>query len=85
MTKRGIPRLQWPPQSPNLSLIGNLWKQIKNIISKGRYKIKNTGMMERALEEVWPEIQPEMLTKLNKTMKKRLDLCLKNKGGATKY
>jgi hypothetical protein len=37
------------------------------------------------LEEVWPEIKLEMLTKLNKTMKKQLDLCIKNQGGLIKY
>jgi hypothetical protein len=35
-------------------------------------------MMEQALEEVWLEIKPEMLTKLNKTIKKWLDLYIKN-------
>jgi hypothetical protein len=41
--------------------------------------------MERALEEVWPEIKLETLTKLNKTMKKQLDQYIKNKGGLIKY
>ena len=42
-------------------------------------------MMERALEEVWPEIKPEMLIKLNKTIKKQLNLYVKNQGGLIKY
>jgi hypothetical protein len=37
------------------------------------------------LKEVWPEIKPETLTKLNKTIKKRLDLCIKNKEVSIKY
>ena len=85
MREQGIPQLQWLPQSLDLSLIENLWKQIKNMIGKMRHKIKNIGMMERALAEVWTQIKPETLDKLNKTMDKRINACIKNKGGATKY
>lgn len=85
MEKQGIPQLQWPPQSPDLSPIENLWKQIKNMIGKQRHKIKNIGMMERALEEVWPQIKPETLETLNASMGRRINACIKAKGGTTKY
>ena len=42
-------------------------------------------MMEHALEEIWPTISKESLLKLNASMPKRLNLCLKNKGGSIKY
>jgi hypothetical protein len=42
-------------------------------------------MIKRALEEIWPTIDPESLLTLNKSMPKRLTVCIKNKGGATKY
>jgi hypothetical protein len=42
-------------------------------------------MMERALAEVWPTIEKEKLLKLNASMPRRLDACIKNKGGTTKY
>lgn len=85
MARQGVLRLQWPPQSPDLSLIENLWKQIKNIIGKKRHKIKNIRIIERALKEVWPQIKPEMLEKLNASIEKRINACIKNKGGPTKY
>jgi transposase len=85
LNKQKVKRLQWPPQSPDLSPIENLWKQIKVIIGKRRHRIKNIGMMERALAEVWPTIEKERLLKLNASMPKRLDACIKNKGGSTKY
>ena len=85
MREQRIPQLQWPPQSPDLSPIKNLWKKIKNMIGKIRHKIKNIGMMERALAEVWPQIKPETLEKLTGTMDKRINACIKNMGGATKY
>lgn len=43
-------------------------------------------MMERAIAKVWPTIKKERLLKLNASMPKRLNTCIKkNKGGSTKY
>jgi len=80
-----IPLVQWPAQSPDLSPIKNLWRWIKCAIGKQRHRIKNIGMMERALEKLWPTIDRELLTKLNESMERRLALVIKNKGGTTKY
>lgn len=44
--------LFWPPQSPDLSLIENLWKQIKDMLGKRRYRVKRIEDMESALAEV---------------------------------
>jgi transposase len=77
--------LSWPPQSPDLSPIENLWKQIKNMIGKMRHRIKNISQMENALAKVWPTIKGETLLKLNRSMPTRLNAVLKNKGGHTKY
>jgi hypothetical protein len=85
LNKQKVKRLRWPPQSPDLSPIENLWKQIKDILSKMRHKIKNIEQMETVLNEVWPTIKGETLLKLNASMYKRLAQCIKNKGGATKY
>jgi len=85
MDSQGVKRLQWPAQSPDLSPIENLWSQIKGIIAKRRHRIKNIGMMERALEEIWPQIDKEMLVKLNESMPRRLEACIRNKGGPTRY
>jgi hypothetical protein len=68
-----------------LSLIENLWRWIKCTIEKQRHRVRNIGLMERVLEEVWSTISKEMLLKLNGSMNKRLDLVIKNKGGTTKY
>lgn len=56
----------------------------KVMIGKRRHRIKNIGLMERALAEVWPTISKEGLLKLNASMPKRLNACIKNKGGSTK-
>jgi hypothetical protein len=45
----------------------------------------NIRIIECALCEFWLEINRESLIKLNKTIDKRLVLCIKNKRGAVKY
>jgi transposase len=85
LDKQKVKRLQWPAQSPDLLPIENLWKQIKSIIRKRRHRVRNVGMMETALAEIWPTISKDALLKLNASMPNRLNACIKNKGGSTKY
>ena len=85
LNQQKVKRLHWLAQSPDLSPIENLQKQIKNIISKRRHKIKNIRIIECILEEVQLIIKPETLFILNNSMPKQLALCIKNKGGAIKY
>lgn len=80
-----VKQLQWPPQSPDLLPIENLWKQIKDMISKRRHRIKNIAQMEDALVEVWQLIRPASLLKLNASMPARIKAVIKAKGGHTKY
>jgi transposase len=77
--------LSWPPQSPDLTPIENLWKQIKGRIGHMEERPKTVAQMEQALREVWPQITKESLLILNRSMERRLDTVIKNKGGATKY
>lgn len=77
--------LSWPPQSPDLTPIENLWKQIKGRIGHQAVRPRNVGQMEEALREVWPQITKESLLHLNASMPRWLDAVIKNKGGATKY
>ena len=41
--------------------------------------------MREVLHQIWPEIKGELLKKLNKGIPRRLDTCIKNEGGSTKY
>jgi len=43
--------MKWPPQSPNLNPIKNLWKYIKDIISKRRHRVGGAAGMREALKQ----------------------------------
>jgi transposase len=85
LERKGIKRMKWPPQSPDLNPIENLWYYIKNLITQQKHRIKNTKEMREALKQVWPQIDPKFLLKLCDSVPRRWEACLKNNGGATKY
>jgi transposase len=85
LVNKGIKRMSWPPQSPDLNPIENLWKYIKDLIAGQRHRIKNTKEMRQALLVVWPQIEGEFLLQLCDSVSRRWTACLKNKGGLTKY
>jgi transposase len=50
LKNKKVRQMNWPPQSPDLNLIENLWKYIKDIISKRRHEIRNTKDMRLTLQ-----------------------------------
>jgi hypothetical protein len=77
--------LGWPPQSPDLAPIENLWKIAKQRIAKRRHRIKNVEEMGHAIVEEMSKFGGDLLEKLTMSFKTRMELCIKVKGGATKY
>ena len=77
--------LGWPAQSPNLAPIENLWKIAKDRIAKRRHRIKTLKEMGNAISEELSNISSDLLEKLAMSFTRRLDLCIKAKGGTTKY
>lgn len=77
--------LPWPTQSPDLSLIENLWKQLKDAISARRHRIRTIEEMEHTLRQEWDKIRKETLEALIESMPQRISQMMKNKGGSTKY
>ena len=80
-----VKSLGWPAQSPDLSPIENLWKIAKDRIAKRRHRIKTLEQMGSAISEELSKVSSDLLEKLARSFGNRLDLCIKAKGGATKY
>jgi hypothetical protein len=47
--------------------------------------IKNIGIIERALQEVYSIVTLETLNTINKSISRRINMCIRNKGRAAKY
>jgi transposase len=81
----GIELLEWPPSSPDLNPIGNLWAELKRHL--GTYKYPLGGMLElwEHVQTEWDGIEPEYCHRLIESMPDRMAQVLHRKGGAIDY
>ena len=62
--------LEWPPQSPELNIIENLWKDILHAVHAMRPK--NISELEVFRQEVWGKIQKARIERLLAVYRKGL-------------
>ncbi len=74
---------EWPPQSPDLNLIENLWAELKKRV-RARRPTKLTQLHHFCLEE-WAKIPATYCEKLVEGYPKHLTQVKQFKGNATKY
>ena len=79
----GIEVLDWPPMSPDLNPIENLWAIIKKRIEKLDPSTKSD--LKEVIEEIWNGIDHELIKSLIKSMKKRLQECIAKEGEKIDY
>lgn len=75
--------LEWPPQSPDLNPIENLWSILDQNVDKG--DVTNRDKLFEALEKAWMNINPQHIRNLVESMPRRLQSVIEAKGGHTKY
>jgi DDE superfamily endonuclease len=88
----GIEVMPWPPYSPDLNPIENLWKMLKAEIDRAHPELKGMGnsqatmdFMIECAQEAWETLAPELLNKLAEGMQKRVDAVKAANGWYTKY
>ena len=72
--------MDWPPQSPNLNPIENLWQNLDAQVRKRPQKPKNTKELYSVLQEEWKEIGKDYLKKLVYLMPRRCKNVIEAKG-----
>ena len=82
----------WPPYSPDLNPIENLWKILKAEIDRAHPELKGMGnsqavmdFMIECAQEAWETLAPALLNKLAEGMQKRVDAVKAANGWYTKY
>lgn len=79
-----IKTIDWPANSPDLNPIENIWNLMKTRLKK-RDVTSKKSLIEN-LNEIWSkEISEEYLDKLIESMERRIEECILNNGGQTKY
>jgi DDE superfamily endonuclease/Transposase len=93
LAENHVPIMTWPPQSPDLNPIENLWTDLKARFHKRFIELFNhpSKSMEaryrygEVLQEVWYSQGMELVEALIKSMPKRCQAVIEAKGGWTKY
>lgn len=80
-----IQTMPWPPQSPDLNPIENLWRIMKARINKRQPPVSTKAHLTKALQEEWDLFTPADFDGLIASMMKRVKECIKNRGGSTHY
>ena len=82
--KNKTPLLNWPPASPELNPIENLWDLIDDQLRTMRPK--NLMQLKHMIEQIWVKFQPSICKGLVDSMPRRLQQCLIVRGGTmSKY
>ena len=83
--RKRIKTLTWPPQSPDLNPIENVWDKIFDAIRKRENQPNSLGQLKSALLEEWMNLPPDYLENLFAGLPNRLIELKKMNGNATKY
>lgn len=73
--------MTWPPSSPDLNPIENLWAIVKKELYKGGKQYKSKSELWDAIETVVKAISPDTIKTLTSSMDERLMRIIEKKGG----
>jgi hypothetical protein len=73
--------LDWPPQSPDLNPIEQVWAIMKQkLYTQDSFPSNKNDLIERFLT-IWDELELELFEDLSNSVTERLKKVIKNKGG----
>ena len=80
--ERSIYVLPWPPKSPDLNLIEEVWAWLKNGLKRSYRDVEE---LEEDIIYIWESIPSEFIKKLYDSMKNRIQAVIEAQGGPTDY
>jgi transposase len=85
LARHKIEFIDWPPYSPDLNPIENIWSWMKHILDVEYSVCQSAEEIEERFFEIWRKITPEMCGKYCANYERRLLAVIEAKGGYTKY
>jgi hypothetical protein len=85
LNNAGVQVIAWPPYSPDLSPIENLWAIVKQKVHVASY-VSKEALVER-IQDIWTNdlSVKEACKSLIESMPQRINACIAAKGGVIKY
>ena len=80
-----IEMIDWPPFSPDLNPIENIWQWMKRILETEFPVCTSAEQIEASIFQIWNTMTPEMCFKFCGNYGKRLLAIIEANGGYTKY
>jgi len=80
-----IPTLNWPPSSPDMNIIENLWAHLDHQVRAHPTKPSNSAELWKVLQEEWKNISPGYVRKLYESLPRCIEEVCNAKGGNTRY
>lgn len=83
LAEKKVNVMEWPPQSPDLNPIENLWEIVNQKID--RENCAGLDTLYQRLEDAWKSVPAGVIDNLIASMHRRCQAVIENKGFATKY
>ena len=81
----GINLMSWPPNSPDLNPIENLWSLLKSHLYKNGKKYRNKNELWEEIQRFCEKIDGNIIKNLTESVNRRLFQLVLNKGGYVNY
>lgn len=81
----GIETIEWPPFSPDLNPIENLWGFLKRSVHNYEEPAEDLDELWRRFSTIWNSLTPDFLQAYVESMSKRLQLVIEANGDSIKY
>ena len=76
---------EWPPQSPDLNIIENVWRMMKVKLYEDAGSITTRAELVQRLQLQWRDITTEKIQELHSLLPSRMAAVIKRKSTITKY
>lgn len=85
INQQGVQLLDWPPYSPDLNPMENVWGWLARKVYEGGKQFETIESLKDAITEAWSSISLNYLESLYKSMPNRIFEVISKNGGSTHY